>query len=187
MASALTVEKYEEMWKAYCERQSVSHVAKACSVAYATARRYIRKGDPARSLQPFERRWKLAAHNSDQRAVYDLARAQSETLDITAAIKEVAARQIAKLKRDKNGEFRDPVRAVETAHKVEALILGGSTENVTLSGEVITDDPFAGMDAQEVMEFLEEGVAALKRYGFGIEGDGLSMTDGIADETAVLH
>ena len=169
-ARPITVEKYEEMFAAYRERQSAAFVARTCGVSEGSARKYINKGDAARGLAPLKRRLAELSRRTAERADYTRAKAEAETLDAARAAKRVVVRQLEALAADPAAKIANPTRTLRDLHAVEAAILGGASEAVRVEESqcaTCRDDPFAGMDDAEVMAFLEEGVAALKRYGYG--------------------
>ncbi len=49
--------KYESMWEAYLEKQSINYVHKVCEVSYQTARRAVRQGWPRFNKPPLATRW----------------------------------------------------------------------------------------------------------------------------------
>ena len=169
-ATPITVEKYEEMFAAYRERQSAAFVARTCGVSEGSARKYINKGDAARGLAPLKRRLAELSRRTAERADYTRAKAEAETLDAARAAKRVVVRQLEALAADPAATIANPTRTLRDLHAVEAAILGGATEAVRVEETqcaACRDDPFAGMDDAEVMAFLEEAVPALRRYGFG--------------------
>ncbi len=167
MATAITSEQYEEMWRAYCQEQSNAHVSRATGIAENTVRKYIVKGDPRRGFAPLLARWRDAQAKVAREAVNDLAASQRGTLEAAKHAKDIVLRQLRDLKRDKNGRFKDPMRALRTAHELEALIHGEPTTRVDVTGAVSADDPMAGLDDVEVMAFLEAALPSLRSYGFG--------------------
>lgn len=53
----LPIPKYEEMWRAFRDEQTIEYVSKTCRVAYNTAKKYIQRGDPKRGLPPIQDRY----------------------------------------------------------------------------------------------------------------------------------
>lgn len=188
MPSPTTPEQYEEMWQAYCREQTIAGVARLCNVSEGTARRYIVRGDPKRNLRPLLDRWKEARAKVDKEEINDLAQAQRGSLKAAQYAKEIAIRQLKRLKRDKNGAFRDPMKAVKIAHELEALIHGEPTQRHEFGGGA-WDDPFAGLDDTEVMEFLEDAVPKLRAYGYGKPTNGHQTDDpnALFDATKTVH
>ena len=191
MAAPLTAQKYEELWAAWLQVQTIGHVQRTCGVAFGTVRRYVKEGDPSRGLEPLGLRFSKLQSKLRERHDYTWTTAATGTLDLTRRVKEICKRQLDGLKKNKSGEFRDPIRAIEVAHKLEALIMGEPTDHhlVTADGDVIRDDPFAGSSDEEVMEFLREALPALESYGFGAKANGHEPADPnrLVDTATVLQ
>jgi len=64
---ALPLEKIDEMWAAFQERQSYNHVAITTGVGRATAKRYAELGDEARGVEPFWRRLQRQVRETHRR------------------------------------------------------------------------------------------------------------------------
>ncbi|MHC4647254.1 MAG: hypothetical protein ACYTBJ_17320 [Planctomycetota bacterium] len=69
----LSKEKIEEMFDAFLEHADISYVMKKCGVAYGTAEKYIKWGDPVRGYEPFTHRVLLTEVTTEtKRAMYGM-------------------------------------------------------------------------------------------------------------------
>ena len=64
--SGISLEKYEELCNAYWESPVVNYVAKKCNVKYATAKKYVEKGDPARNWRPIRDRYRESMRKAEK-------------------------------------------------------------------------------------------------------------------------
>jgi hypothetical protein len=56
MAVSLSLEKIEEMWRAFQERPTAEHVSKVCGVSWHTADKYIKKENWHQRLQEIQKK-----------------------------------------------------------------------------------------------------------------------------------
>ncbi len=78
MSARISISKYEELWKAYALRPSVSHIAKFCGVAEATATKYCQHGDPSRGMAPLVDRYKALVRKASKEVDAEMAKNYAE-------------------------------------------------------------------------------------------------------------
>lgn len=74
------LQRYDVMWAAYQERQSINHVSKRAGVAWATAKRAVADGWPRYNLPPLKEKWELLRSEARRTADYDIAERLGDTL-----------------------------------------------------------------------------------------------------------
>lgn len=190
MAVKVTEELHALMWQAYCERQTALHVATTCDVAQGTAKHYIKDGDAKRGWLPFELRMKGTVVRAEERADYTLAKAHAESIKAVKHVQAVALRQLEALEMDKNGKFKNPIQAIEVAHKLAQDIMGEgqklSVRHHGLGGEAEAN-PFEGLPDDDVLHFMRAGLAALERYGWGQDPAVAEAANRVEDAASVLQ
>jgi len=165
--TGVTDDDYKRMVESYVREQTVAAVMEAGGVSRLTARKYIEHGAPKlgrpsiRSVYAAQATQAAAA--TARETVYDLAKANDDTVKLARSMKGLLARQIQKMAT--SGElFRDPVRALEVVAKVETLALGGATDVLKLQAEKGPGDPLADLTDDELFAFIEAGMAVLKLH-----------------------
>jgi len=185
-ATAISVDKYNEMWAAYQERQSGLYVATRCGVSPPTARRYINDGDPSRGLKPLRKRFQEVQRDAALRADYTLAKATAATLRTTRTLKAVVANQARDLKA-KGVHLDRPAQALRDLHAVEAAILGGASESLRIENAA-APNPLADLPDEDLLAFLELALPALQAYGFGAPAEAWAPPGGApADPVITVH
>ena len=148
----ISVEKYNEMYAVYRERQSVDHVAKTCGVHWKTARRYIEDGDPKRHLRPIKVRYAEVMIKAQAREDFTLAKANAEMRKAARAMFAKYVQRIQKLK----PEELDPNKMASALRELQAVLLKSFGEADLV---VESKGRFAGWTLDELTTFAETGVA----------------------------
>ena len=187
VVARVTTELYERMWTAYKDRQSIRHVAEACDVHQATAKRYVEVGDLDRGWKPLKERYASQTVTQDKAAAralaYTLAGAQENTLKLTQRMKKLAFDAMLAMQ---GTNVRNPERWAEIAWKIETAVLGGAHMNVNVKGglgaaQADANDPCAGMDDDEQIEFLELALGVFRQSQIGLP----STDEGLASH--IVH
>jgi len=148
----ITVEKYNEMYSAYRERQSVAHVAETCQVHWKTARRYIEDGDLKRHLRPIKIRFAEVMLKSHAQEDYGLVKANSEMRRAARAMFSKYVQRIQKMK----PEEIDPNKIAASLRELQAVILKSFGEADLV---VEARGRFEGWSLEELSVYAETGVA----------------------------
>jgi hypothetical protein len=91
------LEKYEQLFKAFCERQTISFAARAVGCDEGTAKRYIDgPADPARGLEPIRKRFQGAMRKAMRRVDYGLQRAMETSLELYKTAKLTLSKQLVR-------------------------------------------------------------------------------------------
>ena len=91
----LSVEKYETMFNAFSEQQSVSYAARTAGVHQRTAIRYIEgPADPSRGMEPIRKRFQAAMRKAMKRADYGLEKAMESSLELMKTAKYTLSKQL---------------------------------------------------------------------------------------------
>ncbi|MDD5308655.1 MAG: hypothetical protein PHU25_15160 [Deltaproteobacteria bacterium] len=138
------------MLRAYHERQTVGYVAKACGVAEATARHYIRSGDKPRGLPAIHDLWCSAQAEIMKEEGLTLAKARAANLQIVQALIDKYQAATASL---------DPSRLGPNA------LVNGLDKLVRLQGTLLqgfeqpgAQDPLDDLTEDEAMEYATKGI-----------------------------
>lgn len=147
----ISIEKYNEMFAAYLERQSAPHVARTCQVAERTARRYIDQGDPKRKLMSLKERLAKVNDLARQRADYDLVKARAEFQKAARAafVKTAQAIQLVDAKDLTADKIPEHLNKLLT---VIERTFGEAEHSHEVRGK------FANWSLAEIRAFLDEGI-----------------------------
>jgi transposase len=125
----LTIEKVEEMFDTYVEHQSARQVSARCGVHYNTARKYIREGDQARGIEPFEQRCtritKLAARRVEKRITYARADATAAAWQHLQLLDDVIIEALLRYREtiaDGKPRLGDIVQAVKVSNELKTRL-----------------------------------------------------------------
>lgn len=149
-APQVSRQKYEQMFEAFVEKQSVESVRRRVRISWATASKYIEIGDPSRGMESLRERYAKMQKTADRKADYSLARARADTLTLIRAYKTKLAQRIKQI---------DPAE-MSTA-------IGNEIDRVArLEEELLTKAPpqdtsaegiFEGWTDEELESFAETG------------------------------
>lgn len=159
-APIITTEKYNQMYAAFCERQTARHVARTCQINSETANRYIEKGDPKRRLPAIRERWERTQRNAQMAEDYDIVKARREMQAVARAHLGKVAQRI----RDLNPGDLDAnnlARSLQSLQIVLERSLGVSDSTVTIR----TDDRFSTWSTEELLEFARTGTTPVHARG----------------------
>lgn len=142
MARKLSDKKREELFQAWCERQSVTFVRKKCRVHNTTVKRYKKIDQWDKRLEEVNRETQRNLHQTmGQRRAQDIELARNMRLGI---YNEVAQR--IRNRRLEDVKFSELVTAYVQLHKDELLLEGEATERTDTAG---SDDSQRIRDAIE--------------------------------------
>ena len=96
MSKVTPTETVNLMWEAYQEVQTAAHVAKTCGVDRRTATKFIKNGDTANGVKPFETRFKELQEETQKKADRSLAKIKAESLTIARVYKAKMAEALKK-------------------------------------------------------------------------------------------
>ncbi len=146
------IEKYNEMYAAWREKQSIDSVAKKCGVHWQTARRYIEDGDPKRHLRPIKIRFAEVMVKAQKKEDYTLVRANAEMRKAARAYFTKLVQRIQKMK----PEELDPNKVGTALREAQQIILKSFGEADLV---VEAKGRFEGWTIEELTVFSETGVA----------------------------
>ena len=136
MANLISLDKIDEMYDAYLDKQSVSFVMKKCSVSKGTARKYISVGDPNRGIDSFKTRYldvSAAKNKTSEKKFEDKADVyRKENFALLRKFKGMLAKALNDMK-EFDVSTLTPMKVamiLEMIPKVEAFLLGQATEVV---------------------------------------------------------
>jgi len=152
-------EKYEKMWKAYCEKQEITHAAKQAGVCYKTAKKYIDgPGDPKRQMPPIHERWQKMESDSQNKADRELVKSRANNLKIVRLAKaKVAEKLMGNFDLDKISEDKVPA-ALKDLIQLEERLLGGDDVKIGVSDRSNEQNQFDGWTDEEIAEFARTGL-----------------------------
>jgi hypothetical protein len=149
----ISIEKYNAMYQAYTERQSISHVAKVCSVNATTAKKYVEKGDPKRNLRPLKDRYSSVIVNAQQKQDYTLATLRGEVLAASRVFLHRVAMRIKTL--DPDDLSPDAIgKHLKDIQVTAERCLGVSDATITVKQE----SRYADWSEEELLNFFKTGV-----------------------------
>ena len=151
-AFRVNIEKYNDMYAAWREKQSIDFVAKKCGVHWQTARRYIEDGDPKRHLRPIKIRFAEVMVKAQKKEDYTLVRANTEMRKAARAYFIKLVQRIEKMKPDE----LDPNK-VGTALREAQQIINKSFGEADIVVEA--KGRFEGWTIEELTIYSETGVA----------------------------
>ncbi|MEE9581125.1 MAG: hypothetical protein V3V74_07415 [Nitrosomonadaceae bacterium] len=136
MANMISIDKIDEMYDVYLERQSVAYLMSECSVSKGTARKYINSGDPGRGIESFKARY-LALSSKKQKksekTFEDKAEIyRQESLAMVRKFKGMIAKLLTDIKAFDPSSV-SPMKMsmiLESIPKIEAFLNGQATERV---------------------------------------------------------
>jgi len=186
----LSVEKIEEMFAAWCEVSRASVVARRCKVSNGTALKYINRGDPSRSIEPFVTRGRRITRQVQRRTeraiIYSTTEQLKETAYQISLLDDAIALAADRLKTTiKRADIRltDLAKAIQIRNQVMALYATHAVEETT---ETTISDPLG-----DVMRRLSpEQIAALadevdelsaNTTSGGEQGEGLDISGALAE------
>lgn len=166
----LTVEQYNEMYDAYVVKQSASYVSSVTGISETTAKKYINKGDPGRSLRPLKDRFARMIEQTQERQDYDLSVARGEMQKIGRAMLVKLAKRI----NDLDPSELKPFQIVPDLKNLQAVLertLGVSDATVTLKSE----SRFDGWTDEQLETFITTGAVPEHdgQHGANRKSDGL--------------
>jgi len=92
---------YNRMWDAWCEKQSIAHVAKVVGVAESTAKRYIDGvGCPEAGMVPIKKRWLRVQARVQAEEELSLIKFRREQMGIVSDAISAAAGELVLMKKD---------------------------------------------------------------------------------------
>ena len=92
---------YNRMWDAWCEKQSIAHVAKVAGVAESTAKRYIDgTGCPEAGMVPIKKRWLRVQARVQAEEELSLIKFRREQMGIVSDAISAAAGELVLMKKD---------------------------------------------------------------------------------------
>ncbi len=124
-AQGISVDKYEQMAKAYFDIQTSGHVSKVCGVSLPTALKYINDGDPDRSMPSLRQRYADSMRSAQKKKDRAWADAQAESRELVRAEKALLTKALNSLAKDPVAQEafvkqakKDPKTLAETISKV---------------------------------------------------------------------
>ncbi len=151
-APQISVDTYNKMYEAWCDRQSVQHVMDMALVNRVTATRYLDKGDPERKLPAIRARWERTQQQAQAAEDYNIIKARREVQTAARIFLARIAQRIARLDPDE----LDANKVVSQLQCTQAVIertLGIADATVSIQGQ----DRFASWTAEELLEFAKSG------------------------------
>jgi hypothetical protein len=161
-ASIISVEKYNEMYAAYNERQTIRHVARVCQVNQITARKYIEEGDWNRKLPAIKARWEKTQQQAQMAEDYTIVKARREVQTVARAFMQRVAKRISELN-PKELSADKLISQLQTTQAILERTLGVSDATVSIKQE----DPFHGWTTEDLLEFARSGT--LPEYARGAD------------------
>jgi len=160
--TGISFEKYEEVYRAYLDDQSIPRVARKCGVDRRTVKRYVEHGDPARGLRSIRERFAEVVRKAQALEDDNLARARAEGLAMVSRFQRALEAKIE--------EYFAGDGMTLTAEASDALPADLSSQlertiklRLSLQGapDVTNDagDSFEGWTDDEVTEWAESGEA----------------------------
>lgn len=175
----IEIRQYNEMWREYCETQSIQKCAEAAGVGYDTARKYITgPGEPELGMVPIRQRHIQAMAEAQQQEELTLAQFQAQMFknmtrlidlhvgEIGMAQKDLIARVDAfdtKKARAKPGEIVLPdipvtldklVKSFDTAVRLAEHLMGGADVSI----ETRDRSRFEGWTKEERDDYITKGI-----------------------------
>jgi hypothetical protein len=148
----ISIDKYNELYAAYHERQTINHLVKTCHVSQDTAKRYVEKGDPKRNLMPIKDRWQRTQQQAQMAEDYSLVKARREVQTVARAYLQRVAARISKLD-PAELDANKVASQLQVTQSVLERTLGVADATVAIQAE----DPFHGWSTEELMEFAASG------------------------------
>jgi hypothetical protein len=148
----ISIATYNQMYAAWCERQTVQHVMDTCGVNRTTAERYVEKGDVTRKLPAIRARWENAVQRAQAAEDYTLVKERREVQTVARAFLQRVAARIAKLDPSELDANKVIVQLQVTQTVLERTL---GVADTTVS--VQHDDRFRGWSNEELMEFARTG------------------------------
>jgi len=155
----ITIDKYNEMWKAYVEHGTISGVARAVGVSRQTAKRYIDNGDPKRSLRSFRQRVRDVVERIQDEEDIDYEKSMSKALQLVNKYEGIISKKIDSMI-SSDGEVTDLALAsipaelsavLEKLAKTKSFLLGGPDSRSEIKGR------FDTYNKSELMAFIQTG------------------------------
>ena len=145
--NALSMEKTELMFGAYCERQSANHVATKVGVSHHTAVKYIRHGDPERNIAPFAERFarvqREITSKTERTVVYSATKVNQATFKHLKLLDSLITQALEKLDgklKLKDLSLKDVAKAMQTRtmilRELAPLVREKVTTQSSVSGEL---------------------------------------------------
>ena len=138
MANKLTDEKREQMFQAYCERQSIQFIAGKCTVNRTTVKRY-------RDLDNWENRRAAIARKSQKKSDDAAAKRRARWAKQGQVLQQVGTKKFI----GKDGQIdesvvkeltpSDGIRAIAEGVKIEREALGDESGGVTITVKLPKD------------------------------------------------
>jgi len=148
----ISIDVYNALYEAFCERQTVRHCARVCQVSQQTATRYIEKGDPSRHLRAIRARWEQVQRNAQQAEDYSLVKARRDVQTAARAFLMRIAAKIQKMQPD-DLDANGIGRQLEVTQRVIERTLGVADATFEVRGQ----DKWAGWTVDEMLLFAETG------------------------------
>jgi hypothetical protein len=158
----VSIDLYNAMYAAWCERQTVSHVRKRCQVNQKTAEKYIEHGDPPRKIPAIRTRWERTMQNAQMAEDYSIVKARREVQTAARVYLARLATAIAAL----DPTALDPNKLVGQLQCTQAVLertLGVADATVQIQG----NDRFANWTSEELLEFARTGTMPDHAIGDG--------------------
>jgi len=170
------VEKYNEMWVAYQERQTITQVAKSVDgIGKDAAKKYIERGDPKRGLRPLRARFIEVQQRAQKKADYTAADARRESLIIARRYEQqigmhLKDREYIIEKKDKaTGKKKKEVRLkkktefpktlsseIDKTARLKQFLLGEEDSRIKIV------DEFDGYTDEELEHYIKTGEEPLR-------------------------
>ena len=126
----LTAKQYNEMWRAYAERQTVEHVAKATGLNVRLVRRYVSgRGDPNRGMEPIKKRWLRVQSQAQAEEELTLVQFRREQMKLVQGAIKAASEELLLMRED----IRRRIKAYKDSEGKASPVVGTSLDKLTQS------------------------------------------------------
>ena len=161
MPQPIAMAKIEEMFSAYADTPSASHVSRVCGVDKRTAQKYIAEGDPVRGIEPFVQRVKritrLAARRVEKKIAYKKADAHAAAWEHLQLMDDCITEALLDIR--ENMAERNPksqIVVVALSGMIAVLFQGALTMGERIW---VKDDVYAGIKTPEHVRLKREELA----------------------------
>jgi hypothetical protein len=157
-----SLEKVEEMFATYAQKQVVEHVARTCNVSSGTVKKYVTKGDPNRGVEPFRLRLRrltrLTARRVEKTVAYhkaDGVAAAWQHLQILDDVIIDALLRYRDMLQTATPRLSEIAKAVELSHRLKSSLREWAEED---GGDGTGDIVLDKLSVTELEVYAETGV-----------------------------
>jgi len=156
VSQGISIEKYNEMAKAYFVEQTALYVVETCNVTPRTAAKYIDRGDPSRGMPAIKTRFQKQLQKTFKQQDESWGDVMKKWAKIFAKGRVIVEERLEKIV----PENLSPEKTFEIMSRMmkdESFVLGGPDSRHDLLG-----DPFEKMTPEELREYVETASLPVK-------------------------